>query len=156
MTPKLRSAIRQTRPFPSLEEEAFLTLQWISQRLAQQVLELLKDAGLTPTQYNVLRILRGAGASGRTCSEIGERMLTRDPDSTRLLDRLERQGLIARSRDNPDRRVVTTRITGKGLRLLAGLDQPLGRLHDKQLGHLGNQKLRALVTLLEEAGAGSG
>jgi DNA-binding MarR family transcriptional regulator len=96
----------------------------------------------------VLRILRGA-PEGLTCGEIGERMITRDPDITRLLDRLEKRKLIARSRESEDRRVVVARITRGGLDVLARLDGPVREVHRAQLGHLGRERLRALAELLE-------
>jgi DNA-binding MarR family transcriptional regulator len=95
----------------------------------------------------VLRILRGA-IEGLPCGEIANRMITRDPDITRLLDRLERRGLIARSRETRDRRMVTARITPPGLKLLARLDEPVQEAHRRQLGHLGRERLRALTELL--------
>ncbi len=134
-----------------LEEEAFVSLARTADSLLQGVVATLKTAGLSATQYNVLRILRGARPDGLACREIGERMITRDPDVTRLLDRLEQRGLVARTRERDDRRVITTRITDEGLRLLQQLDQPIADMHAQQLGHLGETKLRTLLTLLEEA-----
>ena len=95
-----------------------VALQRTADRLHWRLSEMLKPHGLSPTQYNALRILRGAGDEGRSCSEIAERMINRDPDITRLVDRLERRGLVARSREGRDRRVITTRITPAGLELL--------------------------------------
>jgi DNA-binding MarR family transcriptional regulator len=111
---------------------------------------LLKAEQLSPTQYNVLRILRGA-LDGLPCGEIGQRMITRDPDITRLLDRLEKRGLIARWRDSKDRRMVLARITPEGLKMLARLDGPMQERHRKQLGHLGRERLMALCELLRVA-----
>jgi DNA-binding MarR family transcriptional regulator len=108
---KLAKEIKQSKPFRSREEEAFLNLARTHEVLAARVAELLKPYQLTPTQYNMLRILRGAGAEGLTCSQATERMLTADPDVTRLLDRMEAQELIRRERSKEDRRVVVTRIT---------------------------------------------
>lgn len=110
--------------------------------------QLLKVEDLSPAQYNVLRILRGA-PEGLTCGEIGNRLVTRDPDITRLLDRLEKRGLIARQRGGEDRRVVLTRIEQDGLELLARLDEPVRALHRGLLGHLGAERLRTLAELLE-------
>jgi DNA-binding MarR family transcriptional regulator len=138
----------------SLEAEAFISLLKTSDALARGHDELLKTAGLSVAQYNVLRILRGASATGDTglrCAEVGNRLITRDPDVTRLLDRLEKQALIVRARSEEDRRVVTTRITQKGLELLAELDDPIEALHKRQLGHLTPGTLRALCGLLEDA-----
>ncbi len=112
---------------------------------------LFKPAGLSGTQYNVLRILRGAGAAGLACREVGCRMISRDPDITRLLDRLEARGLISRAREQKDRRVVKTYITEKGLQVLAGLDAPVRELHRRQLRRLPQAELRRLARLLELA-----
>ena len=113
---------------------------------------MLKAEELSATQYNVLRILRGA-PEGLPCGEIANRMITRDPDVTRLLDRLEKRGLISRWRDTKDRRMVMARITVDGLKLLARLDEPVQESHRKQLGHLGKERLRALSDLLAVARA---
>ena len=153
MPSRLATAIKQTKPFVSTEEEVFLAVQRTASELNQGIGELLKPEGITGPQYNVLRILRGSGDEGLACREIGERLVTRDPDVTRLLDRMESQGLIARARESADRRVVTTRITAKGRELLARLDKPIAELHLRQLGHLGQTKLRKLLELLEEARA---
>jgi DNA-binding MarR family transcriptional regulator len=118
--------------------------------LSRGLVTILKPEDLSSTQYNVLRILRGA-PQGLPCGEIAKRMITRDPDITRLLDRLEKRGLISRSREARDRRTVMARITGAGLKLLARLDEPVQAAHRKQLGHLGRQRLRLLTGLLREA-----
>ena len=110
----------------------------------------LEPYGVTPQQYNVLRILRGA-PEGLPCGEIASRMITRDPDITRLLDRLEKRELISRCRETKDRRTVIARITPEGLALLARLDGPVQAAHRKQLGHLGRERLRALTELLRAA-----
>jgi DNA-binding MarR family transcriptional regulator len=109
--------------------------------------QVLKTEDLSATQYNVLRILRGS-PEGLPCGEIGSRMITRDPDITRLLDRLEKRELISRCRETKDRRMVMARITPEGLKLLARLDAPVQEVHRKQLGHLGRERLRALTELL--------
>ncbi|WP_216320454.1 MarR family winged helix-turn-helix transcriptional regulator [Deinococcus aestuarii] len=144
---------RPGTPFVSLEHEVYLTLQRLAADLGHQTAELLKGADLSPAQFNVLRILRGAGEGGLTCGEIGERLITHDSDVTRLLDRLEKQELVTRVRSTQDRRVVLTCITGRGRAILADLDQPLAELHRAQLGHLGSQRLRQLLGLLGEASA---
>jgi DNA-binding MarR family transcriptional regulator len=131
----------------SPEEAAFLDLLRTTDILSRGLVQVLKSEELSPTQYNVLRILRGA-AGDLACGEIGERMITRDPDITRLLDRLEKRGLISRCRENKDRRTVLTRITPRGLKVLARLDQPIQETHRKQLGHLGRERLRELADLL--------
>ena len=153
MAGKLQTEIKQKRAFPSLEAEAFLNLQRTADSLMRGMTEILKPAGLSPAQYNVLRILRGAGRDGLACRQVGDRMVTKDPDMTRLLDRLEARGLIARSREQKDRRVITTRITEEGLRLLKDLDGPVAELHERQLGHLRAERLRSLIELLEAARA---
>jgi DNA-binding MarR family transcriptional regulator len=112
---------------------------------------LLKPYSLSGTQYNILRILRGAGESGLACREVGCRLITRDPDITRLLDRMESRGLIARARETRDRRVVKTRITAEGLRLLAELDQPVRELHRRQWRQFPAKQLRQLSNLLDRA-----
>ncbi len=151
MTPKLQSVIKQTRPFGSLEQEVSLTLTRLVNDLNAEQAELLRAHGITWTQYNALRILRGAQGEPLSCGEVGERMISRESDVTRLLDRLEKQGLVLRARGERDRRVVKTRITDKGLELLEQLDQPVAQMHTRQLGHLGKAKLRSLLSLLEEA-----
>ena len=119
-------------------------------QLSRGLVPLLKAEELSPTQYNVLRILRGA-PDGLPCGEIGQRMITRDPDITRLLDRLEKRGLIARWRDSKDRRMVLARITPEGLKMVDRLDRPMQEGHRKQLGHLGRARLKALCELLRAA-----
>jgi DNA-binding MarR family transcriptional regulator len=135
---------------PSPEEAAFLDLLRTTDMLSRGLVTILKPEDLSSTQYNVLRILRGA-PEGLPCGEIAKRMITRDPDITRLLDRLEKRGLISRSREARDRRTVMARITGAGLKLLARLDEPIQEAHRKQLGHLGRERLRLLTGLLREA-----
>ncbi len=146
---KLQKELKQTKPFASLEEEVILNLARTAEYVLSRGAENFKRAELTPTQYNALRILRGAGAEGLTCGEISERMVTKDSDITRLLDRLERRGLISRERPETNRRVVITRITDAGLTLLAELDAPVQESHRRLAGHLGPQRLKALNELLE-------
>src|SRR5947209_16625049 len=121
----LRAYIRQTKPFSSLHQEAMLSVVRTSTAMSDAVDELLRPHGVGSTQYNVLRILRGAGPAGLCRNELRDRMLTRMPDVTRLLDRMEDAGLVARARDNEDRRMVSTRITEAGLKLLDKLDVPV-------------------------------
>jgi len=128
-----------------------VTLLRATDRLQRRVAELFKTEDLSATQYNVLRILRGAGPGGLSCGEVAERMITRDPDVTRLLDRLERRGLLVRTREQADRRVVRSRITNDGLAALARLDAPLRALHREQLGHLRPRRLAQLTALLRRA-----
>lgn len=138
---------------PALEEAVFISLLRTADSLQASISELFKPRGISPVQYNVLRILRGAGAAGLPCGEIGARLITRDPDVTRLLDRLENRGLISRSRGEDDRRVVKARITGTGLALLEELDEPVVQLHRRDLGEMGQERLRTLLELLEQARA---
>jgi DNA-binding MarR family transcriptional regulator len=147
----LRGEIKQAKPWGSREEEAFLNLLRTADALSRGEAVVLKSANLSPNQYNALRILRGAGPNGVTCSEIGERLIERDPDVTRLIDRLEQRGLMQRTRDARDRRVYRNAITPAGLELLASLDEPLSAMHKKQMGHLSQEKLATLISLLEEA-----
>ena len=151
MASRLRDEIRQSRPFHSLEQEAQLSVQRTAAVLDHGFAEALKPHGITPTQYNVLRILRGAGAAGLCRNEVRDRLVAQVPDVTRLLDRMADAGLVERERDPDDRRLVNTRITRSGLALLERLDAPIAELHRRQLGHLGARKLRALVDLLAEA-----
>lgn len=136
----------------SREESTFLDLLRTCDLLSRGPAQLLKIEDLSATQYNVLRILRGT-PEGLPCGEIASRMITRDPDVTRLLDRLEKRGLISRSRDSNDRRTVIGRITPEGLKRLARLDEPIQEIHRKQLGHLGRNRLWALAELLAAARA---
>jgi MarR family transcriptional regulator, organic hydroperoxide resistance regulator len=126
--------------------EMLRTMEALSHRFAQ----VMKTEDLTSTQYNVLRILRGA-PEGLPCGEISNRMVTRDSDITRLLDRLEKRALISRVRESKDRRTVMTRITQEGLELLARLDEPMRSAHRKLLGHLGIERLSLLADLLRLA-----
>jgi DNA-binding MarR family transcriptional regulator len=137
------------------EEIAFLDLVRTVEMLSHPLAQLLKTGDLSPAQYNVLRILRGS-PGGLTCGEIGDRMITRDSDVTRLLDRLEKRKLVSRCRESQDRRVVLTRIAPEGLELLARLDRPVLDTHRKLLGHLGPARLRALARLLAAARGGPG
>ena len=145
------TAKKARRPSSTLEQEAYLSLLRASDALARGAEEVIKPFGLSGTQYNILRILRGAGAQGLCCHEAGERMLTHDPDITRLLDRLERRGLIVRARASSDRRVITAQITPEGLRTLAKLDKPIEECHRRQFGHLGPRRLAQLIELLNSA-----
>ena len=147
----LTAEIRQSRPFVNREEEAFLNLQRTASLLLLALGRELKAYDLTPAQYNALRILRGAGSQALTCGEIGERLVSPGPDVTRLLDRLEARQLVTRLRDEDDRRVVRARITAPGQALLEDLDAPVEQALGGLLGHLGEEKLRQLVQLLEQA-----
>jgi DNA-binding MarR family transcriptional regulator len=118
--------------------------------LGQEAEQLVRSAGLTGTQYNVLRILRGARPTGLACRGIGDRMISHDPDMTRLLDRLEKRGLITRERQKDDRRVVKTHITPEGLEVLKPLDHLMRNLHKRQFRHMSVARLEILSELLEE------
>lgn len=150
----IRSEIRQKKAFRSLEQEALLSILRTADVMQRHIAQTLKPYGLSPTQYNALRILRGAGERGLPCSEIAERMINRDPDITRLMDRLQRRALVRRSRDQKDRRVIIARITPPGLDLLNSLDGPVDELQKRVLGHLGKTRLRTLVRLLSAARSG--
>jgi DNA-binding MarR family transcriptional regulator len=146
---RLAKEIKQTKPFSLMEEEALLNLGRTFEHLQQKVGELLKDYQLTSTQYNMLRILRGAGADGLTCSQACERMISPDPDVTRLLDRMEARKLIQRERGKEDRRIVMTRITPEGLELANRIDEPLAVVLKKYLGSVGQGRLKELIDTLE-------
>jgi len=147
---KLQKELKQTRPFRSLEEEVILNLARTTEHVSAQLTAVLKPSELTLTQYNVLRILRGAGAEGLPCGEISERMVTKDSDVTRLLDRLDKMGLITRERPETNRRLVVTRITDEGLGVLGKLDDPVQEANRAAAGHLGSKRLKALNEMLEE------
>lgn len=153
MNASIQAEIKQGKPFESLEQEAFLALLWTADRLQSQLAETLKPHGLSPTQYNALRILRGAGKQGLACSEIAQRMITRDPDITRLMDRLGRMGLVHRGRGTKDRRVVVGKITAKGGELLRQLDPVMRHFMQGLLGHMEAKKLKTLLDLLESTAA---
>jgi len=147
---KLQKELKQTKPFASLEEEVLLNLARTAEHVSTHFAGVLKRADLTPTQYNALRILRGAGEEGLTCGEIGERMVTRESDITRLLDRLGKRGLITRERPETNRRIVVARITDVGLSLLAELDGPVQEANRAAASHLSRARLKTLNELLEE------
>jgi DNA-binding MarR family transcriptional regulator len=149
--------IHQTKPFRSLEEEVYIAIRLTSQVMDQPWTRYLrKTEGISPSQYNLLRILRGAGADGRTMREVAERMINRDPDVTRLADRTVKLGLARRMRDTEDRRVVKLFITEKGLEMLSRLDDAVHVFLRQALGGLGPKRLKMLRDLLGEARAGFG
>jgi DNA-binding MarR family transcriptional regulator len=155
MSGRLLHEIKQTKPFASAEVEGHLNLLRTADAHAREVSAVFKPYQLTPAQYNVLRILRGAGESGLPCGEIAQRMITFDPDVTRLIDKLERRGLVSRTRDARDRRVVTVRATAAGAQLAgdAAIESALGELHRRQFAGLGADELVLLIDLLERARA---
>jgi DNA-binding MarR family transcriptional regulator len=146
MKSTVRAALKP-KPGTSPEEVANLEMMRTMETLSHQFAQVMKTEDLTSPQYNVLRILRGA-PEGLPCGEIGNRMVTRDSDITRLLDRLEKRSLVSRQRETKDRRTVWTQITPKGLELLARLDEPMLTTHIKLLGHLGTKRLKLLADLL--------
>jgi DNA-binding MarR family transcriptional regulator len=133
-----------------LENRIFVAISQAADTLGQEAEQILKAAGLTTAQYNVLRILRGSEPEGLACRAIGDRMISHDPDMTRLLDRMEKRGMITRERQTDDRRVVKTRITPQGLGLLKTLDHPVQDLHKRQFRHMSAARLKILSDLLEE------
>ena len=155
MAQDLRTEIKQKKPFGSSEQEAQLNLERTAAVLGHAFAESLKRFGVTPTQYNVLRILRGAGPEGLCRNEIRDRMIAQVPDVTRLLDRLEEAGLVERERLTTDRRQVATRITTTGQELLGQLDEPVAAMHKRALGHMTPEQLATLTELLTIARQGS-
>ena len=153
MAGKLQQEIHQTKAIRLLEEEATLNIVRTADVLMLALADVLKPYQLSATQYNVLRILRGAGKGGASCKDIGSRLVARDPDITRLMDRLEQRGLVRRDRAKEDRRVVTHELTTAGLHLVNELDGPIEALHKTVMGHMKIEKLRELVALLEEVRA---
>jgi DNA-binding MarR family transcriptional regulator len=150
MTGVVARELKQQKPFSSPEQEILLGLRMAAARVVEPWARFLKTtAQLTTHQYNVLRILRGSHPARLACSDIAERMIERDPDITRLVDRLETRGLVKRSRSRQDRRVVEVGITDKGLTLVRGLDGHVQRLPKALLGQLGVERARQLATLLE-------
>ena len=135
------------------EDQIFVVLLRVADSLASQGDQLMKANGLTSAQYNVLRILRGAGPEGLPCNTIAERMISRDPDMTRLLDRMEKRELITRERQTEDRRVVKAQITDEGLKLLKKMDAPIRGLHKRQFAHMTSARLKTLMDLLNEVAA---
>lgn len=145
----LQAELKQKRPFTSREQEAYLALLRTADALQSSMESKLKEFGLTGTQYNALRILRGARPDGLPCSEIGERMITHDPDITRLLNRLKQRGLVDRTRDRHDRRVIYGKITAAGQKLLREMDGPVEQHGHELLHHVSQADLRRLIDLLE-------
>jgi DNA-binding MarR family transcriptional regulator len=149
-TVSLKDEIKKRNPFEHIEEEAHLNLVRTTTVLGAEFEGMLKQCGLSEPQYNVLRILRGVGGCGLNSTEIGARMITRVPDVTRLVDRLEAAGLVERCRIAEDRRVVQVKIKAKGLSALAALDEPLVALNKKLLRHMTRKELQELIRLLEK------
>jgi DNA-binding MarR family transcriptional regulator len=148
MSPALQEEIKQTKPFRTLCQEAQLNIVRTANQLSDAFEQMLKPHGITGTQYNVLRILRGAEPGGLCRNEVSQRLLNRMPDATRLLDRMEEADLVTRERSVEDRRLVTTRITKKGRQLVDSLDDAADQQHEQAMGHMTEQQLRTLVKLL--------
>jgi DNA-binding MarR family transcriptional regulator len=153
MRSALQTELKQNKPFKSLQEEALLSITRTAAVVEHAVAQALRPHGITPTQYNVLRILRGAGQGGLCRQEVGERLVRRVPDVTRLLDRMEDGALIARRRGEDDRRYVATYITAKGLSLLATIDNEICAIHQQQIGHVDGRSLKVLIDVLAKVRA---
>ena len=149
----MSSRSKSSGPSVPVQDRIFVALLQTADALSQEAEQFLKTAGLTGTQYNVLRILRGGEPEGLPCRGISDRMISHDPDMTRLLDRMEKRGLITRERQTDDRRVVKTRINPQALSLLKTLDQPIHELHKRQFRHMPAARLKILNRLLEEVRA---
>lgn len=151
MTPasRIQQEIKQTRPFRSTAQEAGIALLRTTDLVRRRMSAALEAEDVTVQQYNVLRILRGAGPEGLPTLEIAERMIEQAPGITRLLDRLEAKGLVSRERCPTDRRQVTCRIAKPGLALLAALDPMVDALDDSMLGNLTRTELKQLIHLLD-------
>ena len=147
---QLASELKQNKPFTSTVQEAVLSIKRTAALLDLRVAELLRPYGVTPTQYNVLRILRGAGADGLPRCEVQGRLVAPVADTTRLLDRLERMGLVSRARNTEDRRVVTSKITPRGLALLDKVAAPLRQFEEHEVGQVSDARLRSLIGILDE------
>lgn len=147
---QLASELKQTKPFTSPVQEAVLSIKRTAALLELRLAELLRPYGVTPTQYNVLRILRGAGAEGLPRCEVQGRLVAPVADTTRLLDRLEKMGLVSRARNTDDRRVVTSKITPRGLALLDKVAAPLKQFEGDEVGQVSDTRLRTLIGILDE------
>ncbi|HTF56091.1 MAG TPA: MarR family transcriptional regulator [Planctomycetota bacterium] len=146
----LAKEIKQAKPFSSVAEEAGLNIMKTAAFLEQSVERALKPHGISATQYNALRILRGAGPAGLSCQEAASRMIRPEPDLTRLFDRIEARGLMLRERSEEDRRIVLVRITAQGKSLLASVDGVMETLAQQLLGPLGKRKLQRIIDACEE------
>ena len=151
MPGKLKQELKQTRPFTSIQEEVVLSMVRTADQLVAPMTERLRAEGLSLSQYNILRILRGSSGQGLTCGDISERMVRRDPDLTRLLDRLEKREFVARERSTTDRRVVLTTLTPAGRELLDSLDRDVESTMQATLQHMAPARIQALLELLDEA-----
>jgi DNA-binding MarR family transcriptional regulator len=155
MAESISRVIRQTKPFPSLQSQVVINLILTARMVEESWIQYLKRTeGISSSQYNILRILRGARPKPVKITDIAERMIHRDPDVTRLVDRLVKQGLVRRERDTEDRRVVLVEITGAGLAMLARLDRPVLEQLNAAMAGLNQPQLRTLDKLLNEVRAG--
>ena len=150
MANRILEELRQTRPFATRQEEAALNVVRTADALKRGGELLFRRHGITSAQYNVLRILRGAGDRGLHCNAVAERMITAEPDITRLLMRMERLGLLVRQRDTADRRMVTAIATERGLQLLDELEAPLRELQERQFALLSDNEMETLISGLEK------
>jgi DNA-binding MarR family transcriptional regulator len=148
MPSTLRQELRQNKPFVSLEQEALLSVVRTSAELMDRFELFLRPHGITATQYNVLRILRGSEPEGLCRNELRDRMLTRMPDVTRLLDRMEEAGLVERTRDTEDRRMVTSRITNKAQDILATLDPLVAENEKRFFSGISQDQIQTLIDVL--------
>jgi DNA-binding MarR family transcriptional regulator len=148
MPAALHAELRRTAPFQSAEEEAYLSVLRTADGFRRGIAQLLKPHGLTPSQYNVLRILRGAGGEGHLIGAIGERLVEQDPDVPRLIDRMEKKGWVVRRREADDRRCVRVTLTPAGRALVGKLDAPMHALHHAQFKALKRPALRELLLTL--------
>lgn len=155
MTGRLQQELHQTKPFESPAHEMFLNIVRTAFVLQRGAAEPLKSEGLSAEQYNVLRILRGAAATGLSCQDIVTRMVSLDPDLTRLLDRLVARGWVLRERSDQDRRVVINRIAPDGLAVLKRLEKPMRESLTALVGHLSTSETTQLINLLEKARVGA-
>ncbi|HET6577746.1 MAG TPA: MarR family transcriptional regulator [Gemmatimonadales bacterium] len=145
MSSRLQAELKQTKPFPRRSSEALLSVLRTAALLEHQLNEALRPYGITELQYNVLRILRGAGPDGRCGREISERLVSKVPDVSRLLDRMEGMQLLRRARDPVDRRHVTARITPRGLRVLEAATAALDEFERERFAHLDPERLQHLI-----------
>ena len=151
MAERLRAELKQKKPFASKAEEALLNLERTADCFRRELQHVLKEFGITATQYNALRILRGAFPEGLPCSELGSRLVSSDPDITRLLDRLAREGLAVRQRGSSDKRVVLTTISPEGLALLERVVPVVDEAVRTMLAHISEAQADQLIDLLEAA-----
>lgn len=151
MAQGLREEIQQTKPFRSNYEETMLNIVRTASILMDEAAQIFKPFGITGAQYNVLRILKGSEAGGLCRNEVRDRMITRMPDMTRMLDRMEEAGLVERVRDSEDRRQVATHITAAGKKMLKDLETTVAEHQKKTMGHMTEKELKTLTELLTKA-----